>query len=150
MGIFNNISNKKKNSWLCQVTASEVKIFLIFCYLLAFFAVLWTSVTYDISKHDELTSKIGTYFRCLANGVHDQLDCEQYRREFEDMSIKWLNVLYLLFIAFLNVSNLPLVIEYRRMKEVVVSTLGQHKVKGTEIASHMGKQSKLSSQADAL
>ena len=139
MGIF----RKRKNSWLCQVTAPEVKIFLIFCYLLAFFAALWTYLTYTTSKQDELATKIGTYFQCLANGAHNQLDCEQYRREFENLSIYWLHVLLLLLGAFVNVSNLPLVIEFKKVKEVVLSTLGRYTVR--ETSSHMGKQSKLSS-----
>ena len=143
MGIF----NKQKNSWLCQVTAPEVKIFLVFCYLPAFFVALWTSIIYGFSKHDELTIKIGAYFWCLSNGVHDQLNCEKYRREFEDMNIAWLTALPQLLITFLNLSNLPLAIEYRRVKEVIFSTLGHHTVKETEVASHISKQSKLSSHA---
>ena len=139
MGIF----KKKKNSRLCQVTAPEVKIFLIFCYLLALFAALWATVTYNISKYNELATKMGMYFQCLANGVHNQQDCEQYRREFENLSIRWLHPLHLLLGAFLNLSNLPLVIEFKRVKEVVFSTLGRYTVK--ETSSHMDKQSKLSS-----
>ena len=134
-----------KNSWLCQVTAPEVKIFLIFCYLLAFFAILWTSITHSTSNHDELAISIGTYFRCLANGVHEQLDCEQYRREFEDLSIPGLLVLYRILAAFLNVSNLPLIIEYKSVKNIVLSTLGRQTVKDTELSSNTGKESKLSS-----
>ena len=134
-----------KNSWLCQVTAPEVKIFLIFCYLLAFFAILWTSITHSTSNHDELAINIGTYFRCLANGFQEQLDCERYRREFEDLSIPGLLVLYRILAAFLNVSNLPLIIEYKSVKNIVLSTLGQHTVKDTELSSNTGKESKLSS-----
>ena len=125
------LSLKSKNSWQCQITATEVRIFLTFCYLLAFFVLLWTSLTYDISKHNKLTSNINSYFQCLANGIHDQLDCEQYRRKFEDMSIPWLVALHQILIAFLNVSNLPLIIEYKRMKEVVLSILGHRTVKLT-------------------
>ena len=121
MGIF----KKSKNSWLCQVTTSEVKIFLIFCYLLAVLVALWTSLSYGISKHHEMAIKLGTYFQCSANGVHDQLDCEPFRREFEDLSIHWLQVLYLVLVAFLSISNLPLVIEYRSAKDIILSTLGR-------------------------
>ena len=119
MGLF----KKSEDSWLCQFTASEVKIFVIFCYLLAVLAVLWSSLTYDISQHDETAIKIGTYTRCLAGGVHDGLDCEQYRKEFEDISIRGLLVMYLILVAFLNISNLPLIIEYKSAKKIVVSTL---------------------------
>ena len=141
MGIF----KKSKNSFLCQVTAPEVKIFLIFCYLLAVLAVLWTSLTYDISKHDETAIKIGTYVRCSANGIHDQLDCEQYREEIEDLSIQELQVLYLILLTFLSISNLPLIIEYRTVKEIVISTLGRDTVK--ELASHTGRGSEMTSHA---
>ena len=122
---------KSKHSWLwlCQITATEMRIFLTFCYLLAFYVLLWTSITYDISKHNKLTFNIRAYFRCLANGVHDQLDCEQYRREFEDLSIPWLVALHRILIAFLNMSNLPLIIEYKRVKEVVRSIIGHRSVK---------------------
>ena len=133
MGIFKKSSIP---SGLCQVTAPEVKIFLIFCYLLAFFAVLWTSITYGISKSDELVIAIVSYFRCSINGVHDQLDCEQHRKEFEDLSIRWLHVLYPLIGAFLNVSNLPLIIQYRHIKSAILSTLGRDT---TQLPSHTKK-----------
>ena len=138
MGIF----RKTKDSRLCQITAPEVKISLIFCYLLVFYIVLWTSITHGISTEEEISIAIGTYFRCSINGVHDQQDCGQHRREFEDLSLRWLHVLYLLLAAFLNISNLSLVIEFKRVKEIVLSTLGQHAVKDTP--SNMGKQSKMS------
>ena len=140
MGIFKNHATSKG---LCQVTAPEVKIFLIFCYLLAFYAVLWTSITYGISKSDELVVAIGSYFQCSINGVHDQLDCEQHRREFEDISIRWLHVLYPLIGAFLNVSNLPLIIEYQRVKAAILSTLSRDTVKETEQPSYTKKSSEL-------
>ena len=132
MGIF----EQSKSFWLCQFSASEVKIFLIFCYLLAVLGVLWTSLTYDISKHDETAIQIGTYTRCLANGIHDNLDCEQYRKNFEELTIQPLLVLYLVLVAFLNISNLPLIIEYKSMKRVILSTLGLDIVKETEVPSH--------------
>ena len=119
MGIF----KKSEDSWLCRVTASEVKIFLIFCYLLTVLAVLWTSLTYDISKHDETAIKIGTYKQCLAGGFHDGLDCEKYRKEFEELSVHGLLILYLILVAFLNASNLPLIIEYKSLKDFIISTL---------------------------
>ena len=146
MGIF----KKSENSWLCQFTASEVKIFLIFCYLLTVLAVLWTTLTYDISKHDETAIKIGTYIRCLAGGIHDKLDCKPYRKEFEDITIQELQVLYLILVAFLNFSNLPLIIEYKSMKAMIVSTLvstlgstlgTRDTVKESEMPSHSVKES---------
>ena len=142
MGIF----RKSTGSGPFRVTASEVKIFAIFCYLLVVLAVLWTSLTYDISKYNETAIKIGTYIRCSANGFHDQVDCEQYRKEFEDLSIHWLQVLYLLLVAFLNVSNLPLIIEYKSMKDIILSTLGRDTVRETELPSHTAKESELPSQ----
>ena len=130
MGIF----KKSKNSWLCRVTAPEVKIFLIFCYLLAFFAVLWTYVTYNMSKQNEFTTKVGLYFRCLANGVHDQQDCEQYRREFQDLNMNWLHILVPLLFTFLNMSNLPLIIEYKKVKYIVLSIVGRDTTNETNLS----------------
>ena len=146
MGIF-----KRGDGWLCQFTASEVKIFIIFCYLLTVLAVLWTSLTYDISKHDETAVEIGTYFRCSVNGVHDLLPCEQYREEFEGLTIRELQVLYLVLVAFLNLSNLPLIIEYKIVKDMIISTLnstlGRDTLKETELPSHTGKESEMTSHA---
>ena len=145
MGIF----KKNNNSWfrICQFSASEVKIFLIFCYLLAVLAVLWTTLTYDISKSDETTTTVGTYIRCLAGGVHDGVDCEQYREQFEDITIQELQVLYLILVAFLNLSNLPLIIEYKSMKQMIIttlgSTLGRDTVKETELPSQSVKDSEV-------
>ena len=141
MGIF----EKSKKSWLCQITAPEVKISLIFCYLLVFFVVLWTSIAQGLSKDDMLANAVGTYFRCSINGVHDQWDCEQHRREFKELSVRWSHVLFLLLGAFLNLSNLPLIIEYKKVKHMILSTLGRDTVKETEIASHVGDQRKISS-----
>ena len=124
-----------------------MKIFIIFCYLLAFLAVLWTSLTYDISQHDETAIQIGSYVRCSANGVHDHLDCEQYREEFEGLSIRWLQVWYLILFAFLNISSLPLIIEYKSLKDKIISTLGRDTVKETELPSHTGKESEMTSHA---
>ena len=146
MGIF-----KRGDGWLCQFTASEVKIFIIFCYLLTVLAVLWTSLTYDISKHDETAVEIGTYFRCSANGVHDLLPCEPYREEFEGLTIRELQVLYLVLVTFLNLSNLPLIIEYKSVKDMIISTLnstlGRDTLKETELPSHTGKESEMTSHA---
>ena len=133
MGIF----KRSENSWMCQFTTSEVKIFLVFCYLLAFFVILWISISHQISKHDETAIQIGTYIRCSANGIRDGLDCEQYRKNFEEISIPCLIVMYLILMSFLNVSNLPLIIEYKSMKRVILSTLGfDTSVKETEVPSH--------------
>ena len=131
MGLF----KRREDSWLCQFTASEVKIFLIFSYLLAVLAVQWSSLTYDISKHDETSIKIGTYKQCLAGGIREGLDCEQYRKEFEDISIHWLLVTYLILIAFLNISNLPLIIEYNSVKKIIISTLSRSTGKDSELPS---------------
>ena len=128
MGIF----KKSKNSWLCRVTAPEVKIFLIFCYLLAFFAVLWTLVTYNMSKQNEFFTKVSFYFQCLANGVHGA--CERYRREFEDLNTHGLHVLVPLLFAFLNVSNLPLIIEYKKVKYIVLSIVGRDTMNETNLS----------------
>ena len=143
MGIF----KKSESFWLYRITASEVKIFLIFCYQLTFLAILWSSITHDISKHDETAVAIGSYFRCLINGFQEHLDCEPFRREFEGLSVRGLQVLYLLLASFLNMSNLPLIIEYKSLKDVILSTLGRDTVKETEIPSHTGKESELPSHA---
>ena len=129
MGIF----KKRENSRFCQFTTPEVKIFLIFCYLLISFIILWSTVTYDTSQYDETVIQIGSYVKCLANGIHDGLDCEQYRKNFEEISIDPLLVLYLVLFAFLNISNLPLIIEYKSLKQAILSTLGLDTVKETTV-----------------
>ena len=87
---------KKGDGWLCQFSASEVKILIIFCYLLTVLAVLWTTATYDISKCGELSIETHSYFRCSANGFHDLLDCKQFRKKFEGITIQELQILYLI------------------------------------------------------
>ena len=143
--------SKKSDGWLCQFTVPEVKILIIFCYLLAVLAVLWTTLTYSMSRGGEIAIQIGTYFRCSANGVHDLLDCEQYRKKFEEITIQELQVLHLILVAFLNLSNLPLIIEYKSVKDKIISTLnsilGHNTVKETQPQSHTGKESKMTSHA---
>ena len=114
MGIF----KKSKSFWLCQITAPEVKILLIFIYQLIFSAMLWSNITYQISKQNETHIAIKMYLRCLINGFQEHLDCEPYRREFEGLSIQGLIVSYVLLVPFLNISNLPLIIEYKSLKNV--------------------------------
>ena len=139
MGIF-----KKGYSWLCQFTVPEVKILIIFCYLLAVLAVLWTTLTYTISKIGESSIQIFSYFQCSINGVHDLLDCEQYRKEFEEITVQELQVLYLVLLSFLNLSNLPLIIEYKSVKDKITSTINSIlsciTVKKNEPPSHIGKE----------
>ena len=146
MGVF-----KKSDCWLCQFTAPEVKILIICCYQITVLALLWTTLTYHTSRNRELAIQIGTYFRCSINGVHDLLDCEQYREEFEDITIQELQVLYLILFAFINLSNLPLIIEYKSVKDMVVSTLnsilGHNTVKEAQLPSHARKESKMTSNA---
>ena len=109
-------------------------------------AVLWIRVTYGISKIGEYSIELGTYFRCSINGVHDHLDCEQYREEFEEITIQELQVLYLILFAFLNLSSLPLIIEYKCVKDKIISTinstLGRDTVRETKLPSHTGKRVK--------
>ena len=138
MGIF-----KKSDGWLCQFTAPEVKIFIIFCYMLTTFAVLWINFTNEISKSGEYSFQLGKYIGCSINGVHD-LDCEQYREAFERFTIQWLLVFHLVLVAFINLSMLPLIIEYKSVKDMIISklspTLGRDTVKETELPSHTVKR----------
>jgi len=120
LGIFKRNTDGSK---LCQLNASEVKIFLIFCYLLTFLVALWTTSSLDISNHENTSVHIGTYVQCLAGGVRDGLGCDVYRREFEALSYPGLLITYLILFAFLNISNLPLVIQYKTVKRVIVSKL---------------------------
>ena len=139
MGIF-----KKNDGWLCQFTAPEVKIFIVFCYMLTTFAVLWINITYKISKSGEYSIQLGKYIGCSANGVHDHQKCEKFREEFEGLSVRWLQVLYLVLGAFVNLSMLPLIIEYKSVKDMIISklspTLACDTVKETELLSHTVKR----------
>ena len=79
----------------------------------------------------------------LKRGVCNDLDCEHYRKEFEDLSNEGFLILQLILVAFLNVSNLPLIIEYRSIKEFIVSALSRSVVKGNEsrtITPHLATQ----------
>ena len=135
---------KKSDGWLCQFTAPEVKIFIVFCYMLTTSAVLWIYITYTISKNGEYSIQLGYYIGCSANGVHDHQKCEKFREEFEDLSVRWLLVLYYVLVAFLNLSMLPLIIEYKSVKDMIISklspTIGRDTAKETELPSHTVKR----------
>ena len=139
MGIF-----KKSDGWLCQLTAPEVKIFIVFCYMLTTFAVLWIYATYTIGKNGEYSIQLVRYIGCSANGVHDHQDCQKFREEFKDLSVRRLQVLYFVLGAFLNLSMLPLIIEYKSVKDMIISklspTLGRDTAKETELPSHTVKR----------
>ena len=112
--------------------------------MLTTFAVLWIYATYTISKNGEYSIQLVHYIGCSANGVHDHQDCQKFREEFEDLSVRWLQVLYFVLGSFLNLSMLPLIIEYKSVKDMIISklspTLGRDTVKETELPSHTVKR----------
>ena len=52
-----------------------------------------------VNKNGEFIIQIDVYFQCSINGIHDLLDCKQYREEFEALTIKGFQVLCLIFKA---------------------------------------------------
>ena len=102
----------------CQFTTPEVKVFFGFCYLLAVLVSLWTISTVKGVTADAYQDRLEIYARCMATGS-DNPDCEQYKKQLEDLSYPALDVIYLLLIAFLNFSNLPFVVQFKTFKHSV-------------------------------
>ena len=55
----------------------------------------------------------------MAGGIRDGLDCGNLRDKFKALAYPGLVVTYLILFTFLNFSNLPFVIEYKTVKELI-------------------------------
>ena len=55
----------------------------------------------------------------MSGGTSRSDTCEPYRREFESLSHPGLECTYLILFAFLNLSSLPFVIQYKTIKRSV-------------------------------
>jgi len=97
----------------------EVKIFFIFCYLLVFMVVLWTTFSIDNGRFDVTLSYMHDYINCMSGGRRKDLDCEEDRRKFIDRGVPSLQITYLILYSFLTFSNLPFIIQFQSVKVYV-------------------------------
>ena len=97
----------------------EVKIFLTFSFLLVVLGLSWISVSFQVSSYEETLLHINNYIRCNLGGIRKGLDCEEERRKFEALSYPYLTAANTAAYAILNLSNLPLVLQYHNVKQSV-------------------------------
>ena len=91
----------------------EVKISLIFCYLLLMMVLLWTNFSIENARFSTISSLILTYAQCMCGGIRKELDCESYRRDFEAESHPELVTAVFTLFSFLSYSNLPFLIQFK-------------------------------------
>ena len=97
----------------------EVKIFVTFSFLLVVLALLWISASIQISSFERTLFHITNYIQCNLGGIRLGLDCEEDRRQFEALSHPYLLAANIATYAILNLSNLPLVVQYDEVKQSV-------------------------------
>ena len=103
----------------CQFTIPEVKIVFSFSYWLVANIIVWTSLSIITARADVIGNKLGRYVLCMEGGNREGHDCRMLRLDLEAETIPALGVVYLVFIAFLNYSTLPFVIEFQAIKKRV-------------------------------
>jgi len=94
----------------------EIKIFLVFCYLLVFMVIVWTSSSIQNGRFDTTLSYMLDYINCMSGGMRKGLDCEGYRKRFLDRGIPGMQLTFLILYAFLTFSNLPFIIQFQSVK----------------------------------
>ena len=115
-GIF-KIKESQKTCPL-QLTVPEVKIFLIFFYLLVLMSISWISATVMTNDFPNVAFSLVRHVQCMSGGDRQGLDCGEFRRQLEANSHPELALTYLPLYAFLNLSSLPFVIKYRTIKKM--------------------------------
>ena len=97
----------------------EVKLFIMFCYLLVIMITVWTSFSIRDGTASSFEYHLGQYWRCMAGGASRSHTCEKFRNEFEGLTHPGLECFYLILFTFLNFSSLPFVIQYKTVKRSV-------------------------------
>ncbi|XP_065891009.1 uncharacterized protein [Dysidea avara] len=120
-GIFKRRLNKSTGKPIrtFHFSTPEVKLFFMFCYLLVIMIMVWTSFSIRDGSANSFRFYLEQYWRCMSGGTGRSDTCEPYRREFESLSHPGLECTYLILLAFLNLSSLPFVIQYKTIKRSV-------------------------------
>ena len=95
----------------------EVKIFLVFSFLLVELALFWISITFQVSSFEATLFHINNYIKCNLGGIRAGLDCGADRRRFEELSYPYLSAANTAAYAILSLSNLPLVLQYNDVRQ---------------------------------
>ena len=103
----------------CQFTVPEVKIVFVLVYWLVITTALFTSFSLKAGRTDMFYYYIKRYIDCMAGGHRKHLDCHSLRQDFETDVDPTLEIIYLIFVAFLNFSSIPFVIQYRTVKRLI-------------------------------
>jgi len=96
-----------------------VKIFVTFIFLLVVLVIGWISTSFQVGSFETALFHITNYIQCNLGGIREGLDCEEDRRKFEALSYPYLQAAKTAVYAFLNLSNLPLVMQYHGVKQSV-------------------------------
>ena len=103
----------------CYFSTPEVKLFMMFSYLLVIMITAWTSFSIRDGTANSFQFYLEQYWRCMAGGASRSHTCEKFRNEFESLTHPGLECTYLILFTFLNFSSLPFVIQYKTVKRSV-------------------------------
>jgi len=79
-------------------------------------SISWISVTIETNN-----SILVKHIQCMSGGVRRGLDCGEFRRQHEASSYPELMLTYLPPYIFLNLSNLPFVVNYSTIKQAAIN-----------------------------
>ncbi|XP_065890888.1 uncharacterized protein [Dysidea avara] len=115
----------------------EVKIFATLSFLLVVLALLWIGASFQVGSFETIIFHITNYIQCNLGGIRTGLDCEEDRRKSEALSYPYLTATYNAAYAILNLSNLPLVLQYDDVKQSVRRLTRRISTKMFDATSHL-------------
>ena len=81
--------------------------------------LLFASFSIRAGRTEIFKYYLRSYADCMAGGHRKHHDCHSLRVDFEAESTVALEIVYLIFIAFLNFASLPFVIQFRTIKKSI-------------------------------
>ena len=103
----------------CRFTTSEAKIAFVLFYWVAHAVMVFTAVSLRAGRDDTFDYHLRSYVDCMEGGSRKYHDCHELKSDLEAESYPVVEVINLIFNAFLNFASLPFVIQFQTIKKVV-------------------------------
>ena len=120
-GIFKREHQKSacKQVCTCQFTIPELKIAFVLLYWLMLIILIRGAFSIKDGRNDIFDYHLRNYVDCMAGGIRKDHDCQKLRLDLEANSYPVIEIMYLIMIAFVNFSSLPLVIQFQTIKQTL-------------------------------
>jgi len=114
--VCNSMQQKYGRTTGISFSTPELKIFFVFCVLLAYMIVVWTFSSIENGRFHTTFSYMLDYIHCMSGGIRKDLNCEGYRRRFLDRGVPGLQLTFTLLYTLLTFSNLLFIIQFRSVR----------------------------------